>query len=112
MGLGTNLGAGNGVQQWIFQRFSNIVLIIFALALATVLLSDLSYQSLTDLLSQTWFKVYLTFTLVIGSLNSVLAGWQIAGDYAHKMSLPSWTLTGLVGMVTLIYFILSLTLIF
>lgn len=108
MGLNT----GNGVQQWIFQRFSNIVLIVFALVLATVLCSDLSYQSLTGLFAQTWFKIYLVFTLVFATLNSVLAGWQIAGDYAHKANLPNWVLTGLGVVVTLVYFIFALMLIF
>lgn len=108
MGLST----GNGVRQWVFQRFSNAVLIVFAVVLAAALIGDLSYNSLTGLFSQTWFKIYLIFTLVIASLNSALAGWQIAGDYAHKMHLPSWLLTGIALMVTLIYFIFALMLIF
>lgn len=108
MGLNT----GNGVQQWVFQRFSNIVIIVFALVLATSLSSDLTYQSLTALFAQTWFKIYLVFTLVFASLNSVLAGWQIAGDYAHKANLPNWALTGAGIVVTLVYFIVAMMLIF
>lgn len=107
MGLST----GNGVRQWVFQRFSNIVIIIFALVLVTVLSSDASYSALTNLLSQAWFKVYLVFTLIIASMNSVLAGWQIVGDYARKFHLPSWLLLGLACVVTLVYFIFGLMLI-
>jgi len=107
MGLDT----GNGVQQWVLQRFSNIVLIVFALVFATSLASGLTYESLTSLFAQTWFKIYLIFTLVFTSLNSILAGWQIAGDYAHKANLPNWVLTGVGVIVTLVYFILALMLI-
>lgn len=106
------LSNGNGVQQWIFQRFANIVLIIFALVLATALISGLTFNSLSDLFAQTWFKVYLCFTLVIASLNSGLAGWQVIGDYAQKLHLPAWLLMGFASAVTLIYFIFALTLIF
>lgn len=103
---------GNGVQQWIFQRFSNIVIIVFVLVLLTVLSSDLSYASLSNLFAQAWFKIYLTFTLIFASLNSMLAGWQIAGDYAHKVSLPSWIFTGFGVLVTLVYALVALMLIF
>lgn len=106
------LERGNGVHQWIFQRFSNIVILVFIVVLATAISSGLTYEALTALFAQTWFKIYLTITLIFASLNSVLAGWQIAGDYAHKINLPGWTLTGFGLLVTLIYFITALLLIF
>lgn len=106
------LERGNGVQQWIFQRFSNIVILVFIAVLATAMLGELSYEALSSLFAQTWFKVYLTITLIFASLNSILAGWQIAGDYAHKISLPSWVLTGFGVLVTMIYFITALLLIY
>ena len=107
MGLST----GSGVRQWVFQRFANITIIVFTLVLATVLLSDLGYSNLINLFSQTWFKIYLIFTLVVASLNSVLAGWQIVGDYARKFHMPSWLLMGIALIVTLVYFIFALMLI-
>ena len=107
MGLNT----GSGVQQWIFQRFANVVIIVFALVLATLVTIGPTYESVTGLFAQTWFKIYLIFTLVFATLNSVLAGWQIAGDYAHKADLPNWVLTGFVVVVSLVYFILALMLI-
>lgn len=106
------LERGNGVQQWIFQRFSNIVILVFIVGLATAMSSGLTYETLSSLFAQTWFKVYLTATLIFASLNSVLAGWQIAGDYAHKISLPNWVLTGFGALVTLVYFITALSLIY
>lgn len=106
------LEKGNGVQQWIFQRFSNIVILVFVAVLATTLSSDLTYEALLSLFAQTWFKVYLTITLVFASLNSVLAGWQISGDYAHKVNLPGWVLTGFGVLVTLVFFISALLLIY
>jgi succinate dehydrogenase hydrophobic membrane anchor protein len=106
------LERGNGVQQWIFQRFSNIIILVFIAVLATAMLSELSYEALSTLLAQTWFKVYLTITLIFASLNSILAGWQIAGDYAQKISLPNWIFTGFGVLVTMVYFITALLLIY
>jgi len=108
MGLST----GSGVRQWVFQRFSNVIIIVFAVVLAVTLGGDLTYQSLSNLMAQGWFKVYLTFTLIVVSLNSVLSGWQVVGDYARKVHLPSWVLMGVVCITTLIYFIVAMTLIF
>ena len=108
MGLST----GNGLRQWMFQRFSNVVLIIFALVLTITLTNAPSYESLSELFAQVWFKAYLFFTLLIASLNSILAGWQIAGDYAHKVNLPSNVLTGIGVLITLIYFVVASMLIF
>lgn len=106
------LERGNGVQQWVFQRFSNLVILVFIVVLATVMSSELTYEVLSSLFAQTWFKIYLTITLIFASLNSVLAGWQIAGDYAHKMNLPNWALTGFGVLVTMVYFITALLLIY
>ena len=102
----------NGVNQWIFQRSANLVTIVFILVLAVIVVQGVTYESLSTLMAQTWFKVYLAVTLVIGSANSVLAGWQVVGDYAGKIGVPIWLLTGLCMLVTLIYFVLALTLIF
>ncbi len=106
------LEAGSGVQQWVLQRSANVITIVFVLVLAAILASSPSYDSITALLAETWFKVYLTITLVAGCLNSALAGWQIAGDYARKIHLPVWTLSGLVNLVTLGYFVVALILIY
>jgi len=106
MGLST----GNGVSQWAFQRFANVLLIVFAAVLAVIVLCNPSYDGLVELLSKGWFKIYLLVTLIVGCLNSVLAGWQIAGDYAAKAHMPQWLLVGLVAVVTLVYLIVGLQL--
>jgi len=52
------------------------------------------------------FKLYLLVTLVLASLNGVLAGWQIDGDYAKKFGIPTMLITIvsiLVGIFYLFY---------
>ncbi len=102
----------SGVRQWIFQRISNALIVTFGVALVCVLLSDngLSYASLTGLLASQAWKIYFTVVLVMACVNSVLAAWQIDGDYAKKFGLPTnaMTILGLVGSAVFLYFGLCL----
>lgn len=94
----------NGVQQWVFQRISNVVFIIFGVVLLkTVLTQGLTYDSLNVLFDTTVFKVYALITLVFAGANSILAGWQITGDYAVKFHIPPTVMMGITIIVSLVY---------
>ena len=69
-----------GVKQWIFQRISNLVFVLFGLWLLVGLMGGGETATLAALLSDGSTKVFLTVVLLLAGLNSVLAGWQIAGD--------------------------------
>lgn len=73
----------HGTKQWIFQRVANLLIVLlsvfFVFVFATFPVDD--YASLIGLLSANWFKVIASISLIVLSLNSMLAGWQIAGDY-------------------------------
>lgn len=102
----------NGVRQWIFQRTTNLFLVIFGLFILAAVYNGLTYESTTALLSATWFKVFAIITLVLGCFNSVLAGWQIVGDYAGKFHLPEKLLNVIIVLVTLIFFVVAIGIIF
>jgi len=108
--LGLKLGAG--AQQWIWQRSANLLTVVFVGVLFGVLAAGLSYESLVAMLGQTGWRTYLVLTLIFAGGNSVLAGWQIAGDYARKAHLPVWLPTGLVAAITLLYLVAALRLIY
>ena len=76
----------SGTSQWIFQRLSNLFIVIVCAALAVFFyLNPISnYTDFISLLQTTWFKVVTSIALVVFALNSVLAGWQIAGDYVKQ----------------------------
>ncbi len=104
----------NGVRQWIFQRVSNALIISFGICLLCVLLSSdgLTYASLTELFSGQGFKIYAAIVLIFSCLNSVLAGWQIDGDYAKKFGMPQNVLTVTAAIVSLLFLFFGLGLLF
>ncbi len=104
----------SGVKQWIFQRVSNALIISFGLCLLCELLyaDSITYASLTELFSGQVFKIYLAVVLIFSCLNSVLAGWQIDGDYAKKFGMPQNVLTVTAAIVSLLFLFFGLSLIF
>jgi len=102
----------NGVRQWIFQRTTNVFLVIFGLVLLVNAFSGISYESFTALMGAGWFRALALVTLILGCLNSVLAGWQIVGDYAKKFHLPEKLLNIVIVLVTVVFFIAAIGVIF
>ena len=104
----------SGVKQWVFQRISNALIVTFGIALAFILCSGkgLTYESLTELVTASGFTYYFAVVLVLACLNSVLAGWQIDGDYAKKFGIPKNLLTILTVLVSLVYLVYGLKLLF
>lgn len=104
----------SGVKQWLFQRFSNVLFVTFGICLLWVFLSGggLSYASLKALFASSGWKIYFAIVLVFACLNSVLAGWQIDGDYAKKFGLPKMALTWVAVIVSAAFLVYGLMLIF
>lgn len=96
----------NGVQQWVFQRVSNAVFIVFGIILlATILTKGLTYEAINGLFASTGFKIYALVTLLFACANSILAGWQITGDYATKFNIPPCLMMGVTVVVSLLYLV-------
>lgn len=78
-----------GVTHWIFQRVSNVAIVVFGFWLVYFLASpgEIDYKTLKTLFHEPTSMIYLVATLVLAGLNSILAGWQIAGDYAEKFGI-------------------------
>ena len=79
----------SGSKQWMFQRLSNACIVAYSLLLVCLLFTvDLSsFTSVSNLFQSTWFKVITSLCVVFFAFNSVLAGWQIAGDYVKQKPL-------------------------
>ena len=94
-----------GVKQWIFQRLSNVAIVVFGFWLVYFLASPgaISFLTLNELFSNQASLIYLTITLVLAGLNSILAGWQIAGDYAEKFNLNQTFLVSFGTIVSVAY---------
>jgi len=94
-----------GVKQWVFQRLSNVAIVIAGLWLLYFLISPgaITYETLANLFADQTTVIYFTVTLLLAGLNSILAGWQIIGDYAGKFGLNHNFLVGFVSIVSLAY---------
>ena len=102
----------SGVKQWVFQRISNALIVTFGVALIFVLLSGdgFTYESLTQLVTSSGFKYYLIVVLLFACANSLLAAWQIEGDYAKKFGLPGMMISIVALVVSIAYLIYGLKL--
>lgn len=100
-----------GVKQWLFQRISNAVFIIFGLWLLVALIGG-ETTTLAALLANGTTQLFLAVVLVLAGLNSMLAGWQIAGDYAHKINVPSGVITAFAVVLSAAYIVMGLGLLY
>ena len=96
-----------GVNQWIFQRISNLIIVIFGLWLLVFLASPgvINFEVLQDLKADTASVIFFLVTLILAGLNSILAGWQIAGDYAEKFGLNQKLLVSITAIISLSYIV-------
>ena len=103
-----------GVKQWIFQRLSNVAIVVFGFWLIYFLASPgaITFLTLNELLSNPASLIYLTITLVLAGLNSILARWQIAGDYAEKFNLNQSILVAFSTVVSVAYIVTGLCILF
>lgn len=103
-----------GVKQWLFQRTSNLVFVVFGIWFFISLLGGgfQSYETLAGLMNSLTAKFFLGIVLLLAVLNSVLAGWQIAGDYAHKINTSQSLIVGFVAVVSAAYLIVGGSLFF
>ena len=102
-----------GVKHWIFQRACNLVFVLFgAWLLISLLTGGLnSFEAANGLLTGS-MGVVLAVVLILAALNSILAGWQIAGDYASKIGVSEGLMTGIGAAVSVAYLVIGLGLIF
>ncbi|MFT7223280.1 MAG: succinate dehydrogenase / fumarate reductase membrane anchor subunit [Cellvibrionaceae bacterium] len=104
----------DGVKQWVFQRVTNAVVVTFGIVLAYLLLSGKvsNYDSLKASVLDSGLAYYIVLVLLLSCINSVLAGWQIDGDYSKKFGLPTNLLTIIALVVSAAYLLYGLNLLF
>jgi succinate dehydrogenase / fumarate reductase membrane anchor subunit len=112
MGLSLKRENRSGSKEWIFQRVSNIAIIVWLFVYLGLVLSqsELTYETWSAMHSALWFKLYSTVTLVLAMFNSILAGWQIGTDYTQKVSLPGFDkgYHAFYFLVTIVYLVAGL----
>ncbi|NNL56561.1 MAG: hypothetical protein HKO71_02305 [Pseudomonadales bacterium] len=101
-----------GVKQWLFQRGSNAVFVLFGFYLLFTLLNGVGPATLDNALSGGVSRLFILVTLLLACLNAMLAGWQIAGDYAHKINVNDRVVTAVGVVVSLVYLVVGLQILF
>ncbi len=103
-----------GVKQWVFQRACNVVFVLFGAWLFFSLLSGNlnNFAAANGLVSGGISQLILALVLLLAALNSVLAGWQIAGDYAHKINVSANVLVAVAAIVSVAFLVIGLGIIF
>jgi len=82
----------SGTYQWIYQRFSTILIIAYTVVYLSLIIS-MEYHDFATwkaIHEQIWFKVYSSITLLVVMINSLLAGWQIGTDYTQKVPIAGF----------------------
>ena len=102
----------SGVYEWIFQRVTNVLIVIYGLIMASHFLSEATadYSAMVAFFNQGWVILFSALILVLICLNSVLAGWQIAGDYLNKMPALNKLFMRVCMVVTVGYLLFGLVL--
>jgi succinate dehydrogenase / fumarate reductase membrane anchor subunit len=86
----TSLGR-NGLYDWLVQRVSAVVLLVYFLFLAFFIgtADGLTYEEWQALFSQTWMRVFSLGALVSLCAHAWIGMWTIATDYLTRMTLGS-----------------------
>lgn len=78
----TNLGR-NGVADWIIQRVSAVVLIVYTIFLVAFIASNpqLDYATWRDLFNQQWMRIFSFIALISIAAHGWIGLWAVLTDY-------------------------------
>jgi succinate dehydrogenase hydrophobic anchor subunit len=79
--------------------------VAFGITLLCVFFSadGLTYASLTTLIQESGWKWFFIIVLILACINSILAAWQIDGDYAKKFGVPQMVITITALLVSILF---------
>ena len=99
----TVVGAHYGLRDWLAQRLTSVVMVVFTLAVIVQVLlpGEMGYDKWAAMFSRQWMKV-LTFTLIVSLAIHVWVGMRdIWMDYVHsvgvRLALQAVTIAWLIG---------------
>jgi succinate dehydrogenase / fumarate reductase membrane anchor subunit len=76
----TSMGR-SGLQDWLMQRVSAVILLAYFLYIGAVVVSGVDYGAWKDLFSQTWVRVFSFLALVSLGLHAWVGLWAVFTDY-------------------------------
>lgn len=105
----TNLSR-SGVQDWLVQRVSAVILAVFTLFLLGVFLANpgLGYEQWRQLFTPLWVKIFTLLTLLSLAGHTWIGMWTVVTDYLHNPWVRFVTLF-VIAVITFVYLIVGIT---
>ena len=109
----TNLGR-SGLYDWLVQRASAVVLLVYFLFLGIFLLTrpELSFAEWRGLFLSSWMRLFSTLALLSLALHAWVGLWAVTTDYLTARTLGRWgtvlRLLAQAGVMLLLFFYLVL----
>jgi len=96
---------GNGLRDWLVQRFSSLIIAIYFLVLLGffILHPQLDYSTFQYFFANTWMQVFTLITLLSLFLHAWVGIWTVITDYINPIAIRL-TIQALVILTLLIYF--------
>lgn len=95
----TSMGR-SGLQDWLMQRVSAVILLAYFLLIGAVVVSGVDYAAWKDLFSQTWMRVFSFLALVSLGLHAWVGLWAVFTDYfTERMMGPAGNLVRLAAQI-------------
>ncbi len=101
----------NGVQDWLIQRGSAIIIASYGLFLGSWLLVNgpsLTFIQWQGFMNITWIKIYSVLFILSLSAHAWIGLWTVATDYL-KSSLVRMGFLAIVGLLTFFFIIWSIS---
>ena len=76
----TSMGR-SGLYDWLMQRISAVILLVYFVFIAYVVVRGVDYASWKALFSQTWMRIFSLLALVSLGVHSWVGMWAIVTDY-------------------------------
>ena len=101
---------GNGLRDWLVQRFTAIIIGIYFILLSVYFLChpNLDYVSFKYFFTSTWMKIFTLLTLFSLLLHAWVGIWTVITDYI-KSIIIRLTLQAIMIVALLIYFFWGIT---
>lgn len=79
---------GNGLRDWLVQRFSSLVIAIYFLVMLVFFLlhPQLDFMTLRHFFAATWMQVFTLITLLSLFLHAWVGIWTVITDYIKPVS--------------------------
>ena len=79
----------SGISDWILQRASSVIMLVYSLVVAGAVIPDTSYEVWSAFMTQTWMRGFSTLALLAMIAHAWIGVWGVLTDYVTVRMLGS-----------------------